>query len=395
MPSSAFESTCIPRSRRFFKSLFGWLQPLLVLILAMALPGDLSARPQDGVPPPSVTVMTVQTEVVNRPIEYVGRMEAIQAVDLRARVEGFLEQVAFQEGAPVKAGDILFVIEQAPYQARLSEAQAKVAESEAALDTARQYLRRLQAVKTGGVSALDLETAESSERQAAARLQENKAALDTARLNLGYTTIRAPISGRIGRSVYSRGNLVGPGSGPLARIVQTDPIRVVYAMSETDLLEIRSDRTGSDASDWTRRLVTRLRLPNNDIYPRTGRFDFIDNQVDPNTGTIAIRTVFDNPDEMLLPGQFVTIMTSIDDAARMPVIPQSAVLTDRDGHYVFTVDDQNVARLRRIARGTAIGPQWSVPSGLSAGETIVVQGVQKVTPGQPVTPMPAEVPFKE
>jgi RND family efflux transporter MFP subunit len=395
MPARAVVMTCRRRDRCFPEHPAWLLGPLLILILALGPPAGVSAGPPDSGQPPSVKVMAVQEQAVNPPVEYVGRMEAIQAVDLRARVEGYLERVAFQEGAEVKAGDLLFLIEQAPYRARLDEAQAKVTEAEAALDIARQFLRRIQAVKTGGVSAIDLETAESSERQAAARLQEAAAALQTARLNLNYTTIRAPISGRIGRTAFTRGNLVGPGSGPLARIVQTHPIRVLYAMSETDLMALRTTGDTNSAAHRKERLVSRLRLPNKDIYPHSGRFDFIDNQVDPNTGTIAVRAVFDNPDGLLLPGQFVTVMISRDAATRMPVIPQPAVQTDREGHYVFIVDDQDRAQLRRVSLGPAIGAQWSVPSGLSAGETIVVQGVQKVTPGQPVTPMPAEVPFKE
>lgn len=368
---------------------------IALLILTIGFPAILFARPPGNDRPPSVTVHTVQEQPINPATEYVGRIEAIQVVDLRARVEGFIERVAFREGAEVNAGELLFSIEQAPYQARRDEAQAKVDAAQAARRSAHQYLQRLQAVKSGGVSAFDLEAAQSNAQQTEARLQEATAALAMAQLNLDYTTIRAPIKGRIGRTAFSRGNLVGPGSGAMARIVQTDPIRVVYAMNEADLLKLRAADNGAAASDWKQRLVSELRLASNQIYPLTGRFDFIDNQMDPSTGTIAVRAVFENPDGLLVPGQFATVLIRRDEARKMPVIPQSAVMADRDGRYVFVVDDQNSAQLRRITTGATIQTQWAVQSGLSAGEVIVVQGVQKVTPGQAVTPIAGTEPSKE
>ena len=367
-----------------------WVVPILMVLAYLVA----DPPPSLWAAPPAVVVITVEEAAVNPPAEYVGRMEAIQAVDLRARVEGFLEQVAFREGADVQAGDLLFVIEPAPYRARLREAEARVAEAEATHEMAQQLLGRLQAVRTGGVSATDLETATSNERQANARRQEANAALETARLNLGYTTIRAPISGRIGRTAYSQGNLVGPASNRLARIVQIDPIRVVYAVNEADLQTLHPGGDSDGRDDAQGGWISRLRLPDNTEYPLAGRFDFIDNQVDPGTGTIAVRAVFDNPQGLLLPGQFVTVYNRRPTPVTLPVVPQSAVQADREGQYVFVIDDQNRAQLRRIAIRAAMGTQWIVQSGLTAGETIVVQGVQKVTPGLEVTPSRA-VPAKE
>ncbi|MBR9979826.1 MAG: efflux RND transporter periplasmic adaptor subunit [Desulfatitalea sp.] len=367
-----------------------WVVPILMALVYLVA----DSPPSLWAAPPAVVVITVEEAAVNPPAEYVGRTEAIQAVDLRARVEGFLEQVAFREGADVQAGDLLFVIEPAPYRARVREAEARVAEAEATHEMAQQRLGRLQAVRTGGVSATDLETATSNERQANARRQEANAALETARLNLGYTTIRAPISGRIGRTAYSRGNLVGPASNRLARIVQIDPIRVVYAVNEADLQTLHPGGDSNGRADAQEGWISRLRLPNNTEYPLAGRFDFIDNQVDPGTGTIAVRAIFDNPQGLLLPGQFVTVYNRRPTPVTLPVVPQSAVQADREGQYVFVIDDQNRAQLRRIAIRAAMGTQWIVESGLTAGETIVVQGVQKVTPGLEVTPSRA-VPAKE
>ncbi|MFZ0610945.1 MAG: efflux RND transporter periplasmic adaptor subunit [Desulfobacterales bacterium] len=356
------------------------------LFLFLGLTASAAAAPPAGrsAPPPMVTVEVVGEQEVNPPTDYVGRVEAIQAVDLRARVEGFIEQVKFREGSKVQAGDLLYLIEQAPYKAKVNEAAAKVADAEASLTKARQYLQRLKSVRSGGVSETDLEAAISTELKAKALLQEAKASLEQSELDLGYTVIKAPISGRIGRTAYTKGNLVGPNTGALARIVQLDPIRAVYSMSENDLVNPRLAREGSCAEDPQNRIVPRIQLPGGKMFPSPGRLDFIDNQVDAGTGTIAVRAVFDNPDGILLPGQYVNVLVRCSEGKRLPMVPQSAVQEDRDGRYVFVVDTENKAQKRPIKTGAAIGTKWAVTSGLMAGETIIVQGVQKVKPGQVV-----------
>lgn len=347
-----------------------------------------SAAPPGQGRPPAVGVLTVTEMEVNPPDEYVGRVEAIQSVDLRARVEGFLEQVAFREGGEVREGDLLYLIEQAPYKARVSQSKAKVAEAEATLTKARQYLKRLKAVRSGGVSATDMDTAVSAELQAKAQLQEAQAALEQAELDIGYTTITAPIGGRIGRTAYTKGNLVEPASGALARIVQMDPIRVVYSLSERNFLAARAARNNGNGSGEDCRLVPRLELPDGTAYPAAGRIDFVDNQVDAATGTIAVRAAFDNPDGVLLPGQYVTVLVACREGKRLPVVPQAAVQEDREGRYVFVVDAENRVQQRRIKTGGTLDTRWAVEEGLTAGETIIVQGVQKVAPGQVVEPVP-------
>jgi RND family efflux transporter MFP subunit len=363
------------------------LLTLCVVFLIFMSPLGLTGRsaaasaPDKTKRPPMVTVEAVTDQEVNPPSDYVGRVEAIQAVDLRARVEGFIEHIKFREGGKVKAGDLLYLIEQAPYKAKVNEAAAKVADAEASLTEARQYLKRLQSVRSGGVSATDLEAAVSSELKAKALLQQAKASLEQSELDLGYTVIKAPISGRIGRTTYTKGNLVGPSSEALARIVQLDPIRVVYSMSENDLVNNRMTREGGCAVNPDNRLVPRIQLPDGQMYPIAGHLDFIDNQVDAGTGTIAVRAVFDNPDGMLLPGQYINVLISCSEGKRLPVVPQSAVQEDREGRYVFVVDAENRVQQRRITTGAAIGTNWAVESGLMTGETIIVQGVQKVSPG--------------
>ena len=341
---------------------------------------------------PTVTVQVITDDEVNPPAEYVGRVEAIQAVDLRARVQGFLEAVAFKEGASVAEGDVLYRIEEAVYAAKVSEANATVMASRAALNKSRQYLKRLQSVYAGGVSETDLDAAVSTELQAKAGLEESLASLALADLNLGYTTIKAPISGRIGRSAYTRGNLVGPESGVLARIVQIDPIRVVYSMSENELV---AARMAADGGTGDCRLVPRIQLTGDGLYPQTGRLDFVDNEIDATTGTIAVRAVFDNPDGILLPGQYVSVLVACREGQRLPIVPQSAVLADRDGRYVFVVDTEGTVQQRRITTGPVLDTRWSVTSGLRAGETVIVQGIQKVRPGVAVDVVHASEPKPE
>ncbi|MDP4726515.1 MAG: efflux RND transporter periplasmic adaptor subunit [Desulfobacterales bacterium] len=364
-------------------SLKAWIVSLCLFSLLGFTGRAAAASPQSGGGrPPMVTVEAVTEQEVNPPSDYVGRVEAIQAVDLRARVEGFIEHVKFQEGGKVKAGDLLYLIEQAPYKAKVNEAAAKVADAEASLTEARQYLKRLQSVRSGGVSATDLEAAVSTELKAKALLQQAQASLEQSELDLGYTVIKAPISGRIGRTTYTKGNLVGPASEALARIVQLDPIRVVYSMSENDLVSDKLAREGGCAEDPENRLVPRIQMPDGQMYPAAGRLDFVDNQVDASTGTIAVRAVFDNREGILLPGQYVNVLIRCSEGKRLPVVPQSAVQEDREGRYVFTVDAENRVQQRRIKTGAAIGTNWAVESGLMTGETIIVQGVQKVSPGQ-------------
>lgn len=357
---------------------------LLGLLIISLFPNKLIAGPPGpgAGPPPLVTVAKVTEQDVNPPEEYVGHLVAIQSVDLRARVEGFLEQVKFREGGDVRSGDLLYVIEQAPYLARVRADKAGLIKATAIRTRARQYLHRVQTVDPGGVPATDIDDAVADELQSRARLQEAEANLKLSELDLGYTTIKAPISGRIGRTTFTRGNLVGPGSGSLARIVQLNPIRVVYSISENDLAAVKAVLEDSSPDKKEPALKIRIKLPSGEILKKTGRIDFVDNKVDADTGTIAVWAVFDNHDGLLLPGQYVTVLVSQSRAKLLPTVPQAAVLEDRAGHYVLIVDSENRVIQRRITTGPVVGTQWAVESGLAKGEPVIVQGVQKVRPGQ-------------
>jgi membrane fusion protein (multidrug efflux system) len=294
---------------------------LLIFILLLTfspIAGAAAPGTKKG-PPPLVKVTPIVEQEINPPIEFVGHVEAIQSVELQARVKGFLEQVNFKEGSNIQVGDLLYVIEQAPYQARVAADQAGVAHARATLTKASQYLERVRNVRSGGISASDLDTAVAEELQAKARLLETQAALKLSELDLEYTRIQAPISGRIGRTALTRGNLCEPNSGPLARIVQLNPIRVLYSISENDLAAIQAVLKDSTDQEKIRSLVPQIKLLNDKVLENRGQIDFIDNVVDRETGTIAVRAIFDNTDGHLLPGQYVTIMISQSQGEKLPV----------------------------------------------------------------------------
>jgi membrane fusion protein (multidrug efflux system) len=344
---------------------------------------------QEGPPPPPVVaVAVVGMQEVNEPFEFVGRMEALQAVDVRARVQGFLEQRRFEEGDVVQAGTLLFVIEPDQYEVRLASAQADLARAEANLQERKRTLTRVRGLRQRGVvSEAELDEAIAAHEMAQAEVQVARAAVQAAQLNLDYTRIQAPITGRIGRAFASVGNLVGPDSGPLARLIKIDPIRVVFSISESALVNVMLALQETSLKEFSQSFVPRIRLPNDTLYAHAGRIDFVDNEVDPTTGTVAVRALFPNENAVLLPGQFVTAVVRRQEGERLPVVPQSAVQEDREGRYVLVVDDQNRASQRRLQTGPRTDQGWAVAAGLQAGETIIVQGVQKVRPGMTVRPV--------
>ena len=393
------ETNLIPHQLSIFRSPYrsfssastGIIILLIFILLSTFFRVAEAASQGPSGPLPLVTVTAIIEQEINPPAEYVGHVEAIQSVEIQVRVEGFLEQVNFREGSDVQAGDLLYVIEQAPYQAQVAADKASVAHAQATLTKANQYLQQVRKVRSGGISASDLDTAVAEELQAQARLLEAQAALKLSELDLEYTKIRAPISGRIGRTALTRGNLCEPNSGPLTRIVQLNPIRVLYSISENDLTAIQATLKDSSDQKKIRSLVPMIKLLNNKVLEDTGQIDFIDNIVDRETGTIAVRAVFDNADGFLLPGQYVTIMIRQSQGKKLPVIPQAAVLQDREGHYALVVNLQNQVVKQPITTGLLVsGNRWAVTSGLKVGELVITQGLQKVKPGQTVKTNPDE-----
>lgn len=357
---------------------------LFALLLIWVFPEGALSGPTGPaeMPPPLVTVAKVTEQDVNPPAEYVGHVQAVQTVDLRARIEGFLEQVKFKEGSDVHAGNLLYVIEKAPYQAKVDADTARVTQTTATHTKARQYLERVRTVRSGGVSQSDIDDAVAEELRARGELEQAKANLKRSQLDLGYTMVTAPITGRIGQTAFTRGNLVNPASGPLARIVQIDPIRVVYSISENDLDAVKMALKDAAGDKKHPMLTPRIKLSEGHVLKTAGKIDFVDNTVDPGTGTIAVWALFDNPDGILLPGQYVSVLVARSQPELMTVVPQSAVLEDHDGRYVLVVNDKNQVAVRRIETGPVVGTNWSIKSGLTVNEKVIIEGVQKVRPGQ-------------
>lgn len=377
---------------RFLSNIRGysmrWKISYVVLLILFFMTFDFTVEPafagQAPPPAPLVGVATVKKEQVLTEQELVGHVEPLQSVELQARVSGLIEQVAFQEGSLVKSGQLLYLIEPAPYRAKVAVAKARVDRARATLQNATNKLNRLRAVQNGGVPLTDIEAAEAAEQLARADLGEAEANLQLADIDLGYTRITAPLTGRIGSTGLTRGNLVGPASGVLTRIVQTDPVRIRFAVSETDQDFIAAARSSEAAADGNTPIRLRLRGMDGRLLDVSGMIDFIDNRIDPTTGTIEAFAQVPNRDGTLLPGQYLTILVGTSQAAELPVVPQAAVLEDRSGRYVLLVNEEDKVEQRRIETNAPVGSVWPVRSGLQGGEKIILQGIQKVRPGQAV-----------
>jgi len=327
---------------------------------------------------------------VSQSFEFVGRIKAVDKVDVRARVEGFLDKVLFREGDDVKKGDLLYQIEKVQFQASLDQAKANLTVAEAESTNARaQYERQLDLSKRQFSPQSVVDTNKAAMDMAEGKIQQLKAAITQAETNLGYTDIRSPIDGRIGRTAYTAGNLVNPASGVLATIVSQDPIYVLFPVSVRDLETIREARRKEGGG--LAKIDIRLRLSNGQDYPQAGTWNFTDPQVDQQTDTLIMRATMPNPDRLLTDGQFATAIIRERREAPRLVIPQSALQVDQSGYYALVVDAQHNVEQRRIATGPNLDTDVVVTSGLSEGDKVIVDGIQKVRPGQVVkeTVLPA------
>ncbi len=374
----------IGRSR---KGRAGLAAVALSALLAGCDSGEDQAAAREA-PPPAVVVAPVVTREVNRTVEFVGRTEAFRQVDLRARVTGFLLDRPFKEGEDIAAGDLLFVVDDAEYKAAVDAAAAELQRARATYQAAASELERAQTlIQRGNISESTLDQRTADEARSKAEINAAEAALQRTRLDLDYTKITAPFAGRIGRATYDIGNLVGPDSGVLATLVDLDPIYVTFPVSERDLLTAMQARRTVDGVQSS--VVPRLRLSTGDMYDHDGRIEFLDNRVDPTTGTVAVRAQFANPDQLLLPGQFVTVVLSAGTAETRAVIPQAAVQENQAGRFVLVVGDDDRVDARQVVAGQRLGTDWVIEDGLEEGELVVVEGLQKVRPGARVRPVRA------
>lgn len=368
-------------------------------LLALAMPAHAQPGPPGG--PPAVGVVQAKVQPITETSEFVGRVQAVSRVDLVARVTAFLQQRQFTEGAEVKAGDTLYLLERGPFEAVVAAAAAQVAQANAVLQNSSLNLGRAEALlNTPAGQRSRVDDALSQQRSQAALLAQAQAQLRQAQVNLDYTVVTAPIDGKISRTAVTEGNVVGPNTGTLASIVSQDPMYVLFPISVRTALDLRdryADKGGYSA------VVIKLRLPNGREYGQQGTLDYIDPTVAANTDTLTLRARIPNPvrpgskagdpgDRELSDGQFVTVTLQGVEPVQQLAIPRTGVLQDQQGSYVWVVGEGNKAEQRRIQLGQSTPATAVVSSGLKEGETVVVDGVQRVRPGVVVNPAPAGAP---
>lgn len=346
--------------------------------------------------PPAVGVI----EAVDRPItetsQFLGRIEAVNRVAIVARVTAFLDKRLYNEGSEVKQGDPLYLLERGPFEADLAAKKATVAQLEATLVNAKLTTDRARTLLGGPAGQQSTyDAALANQRSLEAQIQAAQAQVDLSQINLNYTDIRSPIEGKIGRTAVTEGNVVSPNSGTLTTIVSQDPMYVTFPVSVREALELRARYA---TKGGFKAVVIRLQLPDGRLYEQKGQLDFVNNTISQSTDTILLRgeianpKLYDSPNTTLrelTDNEFVTVLLEGVVPVQVLAIPRSAVLTDQQGDYVFTVGPDNKAEQHRIQLGQSTQTLASVVSGIKLGDKVIVEGVQNVRPGQPVTPGPA------
>lgn len=360
----------------------------LVLLMPVML-GSLSAAAQPAAAPAATPVGTVvaQRRPVAATVSFVGRIEAIGRVDIRARVAGWLREVLFKEGGVVQQGAPLFRIEPDTFQAAVQQAQGALIKAQGQYAFAVvQRQRAEELVKTASTPVATRDQRIAEEKTAQGQVVEAEAALRTAKINLSYTDIVAPITGRIGRAAVTVGNLVGPDAGALATIVTVDPIYATFPVSQREFLALRQGgRKGADAG--TASVHVRLTFSDGAVYSHLGAINFVDVTVDRRTDTILVRATVSNPNGELVDGQLVHVTVEQKQPEEKVLVPQAALIADQQGPYVFVVRGGK-AEIQRLKLGAEKGPDVVVEEGLKGGEQVIVQGLQTLRPGVPVQASP-------
>jgi membrane fusion protein, multidrug efflux system len=365
--------------------------------IAFGVPSAIRAQPA-----PSGPAAVGVVEAIKRPItetsEFLGRVEAVSRVNVVARVTAFLEKRLFEEGSEIKTGDHLYRLERGPFEADLASKQAVVAQLQATLENAKLTTDRARTLLGGPAGQQSTyDAAIANQRSLEAQVQSAQAQVQFSQINLDYTDIRSPIDGKIGRTAVTEGNVVSSGSGVLTTIVSQDPMYVVFPVSVRAGLELR-DRYGPQGG--LEAVLIRLRLPDGRMYGQSGKLNFVDNTIAQNTDTITVRGEIANPIlrpaskagvtvHELTDGEFVTVLLEGVQPVEVVAIPRSAVLSDQQGDYVFMVGAENKAEERRIQLGQSTTTVAAVIHGLAVGDKVIVEGLQRVRPGQPVSPGPA------
>lgn len=361
--------------------------PLLgLLLLGACEKKQEGAAQRPAAPPATVLVAAAAQQPVSQNIEFVGRVEALEKVDIRARVTGFLRQQHFTDGQDVAEGDLLFTIEREPFEAQVALRQAQIESAQAELNNANYQVERgRELVRTNALPRATLDQRVADQGMAAAKVSGARAELRVAEIDLSYTEIRSPIAGRAGRAAITRGNVVGPDSGVLVTVVRRDPIRVTFPITQRQLLDLRQRYQGPA----TNTINVRLRLPNGTMYDQVGRVNFLDVQTDRATDSATVQAEIPNPQGLLSDGQFIGVVVEDPDPRTMLVIPQSAVQMDQAGAFVLVVGQDNKVEQRRVTLSRGPAGQAVVENGLEAGSRVITEGAQRARPGAVVTPRAA------
>ncbi len=356
------------------------------MLVAAAFWAACSAAPalaqQQGGPPPAVLVQAAEMKPIADQSEFIGRAAAVDKVELRARVKGFLGPRKFADGDQVKKDQVVFTIEPETYQAAVDQKKAQLDATRAALANAELQLKRAaELLRTNTGTQVTYDQRLSEQLQAKAQVEDASAQLRDAELQLSYTDIKSPIDGRIGRAAFSPGNLVSPELGVLATVVSENPIRVLFPVTQRELLDARRDQAADPNG-----IVVRIRLADGSIYKEIGKIDFIDNTVDAKTDGQIVRATFPNPEGMLTDGQTLRVIIEGETVPTSVAVPQAAIAQDQTGAYLFVVNDKNVVEQKRVRTGVSRDGMVAITSGLQAGERVMVQGQQRVRPGMTVNP---------
>jgi len=364
-----------------------------IVVLALLLAGCGAKDAGKKSPPPEVGYVVLATQSAPLNVELAGRTTAYETSEVRPQVSGVIKARRFEEGALVRAGQTLYEIDPSLYRAAAAQAQANLENAEAAREAAEAKAARFRPLaEMEAVAKQDYTDAAAAAKQAAASVAQNKAALETARINLQFTRVPAPISGRIGRSLATTGALVTNGqTDPLTTIQRLDPIFVDIQQSSADLVALRRSLSAGGVTPAS--TAVHLVLEDGSDYPLDGQLEFAEAVVDPNTGTVTLRARFPNPSGLLLPGMYVRAKLAQSTAQNAILVPQQAVSRDpRGAATVFVVGPDSKAALRTISADRTVGDKWLATSGLKAGDRVIVEGLDRVKPGQAVRPVPAGSP---
>jgi RND family efflux transporter MFP subunit len=372
---------------------FTYARYLLAATAILSLAACRSGEEPPSQPPPAVEVRAVHLEPVASEHEFVARTRAQEDTEIRARVTGNIIERNFNEGQLVDKDSLMFRIDPRSYEAALSAAQAELARVVTALEVAqRNFTRGEKLAPQGHISAVEMDKLRGDRDSAIAARSAAEAAVEQARINLGFTEIRAPFTGVAGRSQLSIGDLADPSVGALVTLVQRDPMLADFDINEISLAKAMKEAGDREHQDTANeRWSVRLKLVTGNLYEHSGTLDYASNRVNPSTGTVTVTARFPNPGGGLLPGQFVRVVLQRGEAEMKLLIPQSAVLEDMQGRYVFIVDGNGTVVRRNVTLGQRSGIEWVVDEGLSEGDRVIVNGIQKVRPGMPVNANPVDV----